>query len=333
MNQGYDFIWYAKDKPFFVKPDGTRIYLKVRDYVPYYDVWDGDSAMACPAKGTPPSRPEGQVGRSSASSESSYSSSEQAEDAAGEEYTPSVAPLEDPEVHARVVAELLADDPIEVKPNEHAEPIESKDLAGEDVVGNPDKKSPRSLAESALRQEAASRKHLMTHQPKNPFCEVCKCAKMTKSPSRSRGGSRQVDARKFAEHITADFIITADEQELGIDDEYSALVISDVATGFKYAYPFAKGNTEATVKAFQHFTSSSDEVGTFYSDNAPELIAAAEEMGWRHVLSQEYIHKSNAVAERSNRARGNSSRTCTGRIESFILAALRKALVFISECL
>ena len=124
---------------------------------------------------------------------------------------------------------------------------------------------------------------------------------MTKSPSPSRGGSRQVDARKFAEHITADFIITADEQELGIDDEYSALIISDVATGFKYAYPFAKRNTEATVKAFQHFISSSDEVGTFYSDNAPELIAAAEQMGWRHVLSQEYIHKTNAVAERSIR--------------------------------
>ena len=192
----------------------------------------------------------------------------QTEDAAEEEYTPSIAPLEDPEVHARVVAELLANDPVEVHPDELAEPMESKDLAGEDVVGNPDKKSPRSLAESALRQEAASRKHLMTHQPKNPFCEVCKCAKMTKSPSRSRGGSRQVDARKFAEHITADFIITADEQELGIDDEYSALVISDVATGFKYAYPFAKRNAEATVKAFQHFTSSSDEVGTFYSDNA-----------------------------------------------------------------
>ena len=55
------------------------------------------------------------------------------------------------------------------------------------------------------------------------------------------------------------------------------------------------------MKAFQHFTSSSDEVGAFDSDNAPELIAAAEETGWRHVLSQEYIHKSKAVAERSIR--------------------------------
>ena len=159
MNQGYDVIWYANDKPFFVKPDGTRIYVTVRDYVPYYDVWDGDSAMACPAKGKPQSRPEGQVGGSSASSESSYSSA-QTEDAAEEEYTPSIAPLEDPEVHARVVAELLADNPSEVKPNEQAEPIESKDLAGEDV----DQKTPRSLAESALRQEAASRKRLMTSQ-------------------------------------------------------------------------------------------------------------------------------------------------------------------------
>ena len=189
MNQGYDFVWYANKKPFFVKPDGTRINLTVRDYVPYYDMWDGESATACPAKTKPQSRPEGQVGESSAPSESSYSSA-QAEDAAEEEYTPSIAPLEDPEVHAKVVAELLADDPGEIQPNEHVEPIESKDLAGEDVVGNPDQKTPRSLAESALRQEAASRKHLMTHQPKNPFCEVCKCAKMTKSPSRSRGGAQ-----------------------------------------------------------------------------------------------------------------------------------------------
>ena len=36
MNQGYDFVWYANKKPFFVKPDGTRINLTVRDYVPYY---------------------------------------------------------------------------------------------------------------------------------------------------------------------------------------------------------------------------------------------------------------------------------------------------------
>ena len=301
MNQGYDFIWHAKDKPFFVKPDGTRIYLKVRDYVPYYDVWDSDSGCACPAEATIPSRPEGQVARNLPPSESSYSSSVQSVNAEEEEYTPSIAPPEEFEVNARGLDELLVNDPVEFNPNEDVAPMESKDLAGEDVVGDPDKKSPRSLAESALRQEAVSRKHLMTHQPKNPFCEVCKCAKMTKSPSRSRGGSRQVDARKFAEHITADFIITADEQELGIDDEYSALVISDVATGFKYVYPFAKRNAEATVKAFQHFTSSSDEVGTFYSDNAPELIAAAEQMGWRHVLSQEYVHKTNAVAERSIR--------------------------------
>ena len=99
MNQGYDFVWHANKKPFFVKPDGTHIYLTVGYYVPYYDVWDSESSTACPARTKPQSRPEGQVGESSASSDTSKSSV-RSEDVPEEENTPSIAPLKDPEVHA-----------------------------------------------------------------------------------------------------------------------------------------------------------------------------------------------------------------------------------------
>ena len=39
-----------------------------------------------------------------------------------------------------------------------------------------------------------------------------------------------------------------------------------------------------------------------YSDNAPELLSALKDLKWRHVLSKEYISKSNAIAERSIRS-------------------------------
>ena len=65
-------------------------------------------------------------------------------------------------------------------------------------------------------------------------------------PPRSVSGVlRRVCHEAGAQQHRGCLIITADEQELGLDDEYSALVMCDVATGFKYAYPFAKRNTDA----------------------------------------------------------------------------------------
>ena len=52
----------------------------------------------------------------------------------------------------------------------------------------------------------------------------------------------------------------------------------------------------------KHFVGHKDEVGVFYSDNAPELISAMKVLQWRHVLSRDYISKSNAQAERAVRS-------------------------------
>jgi len=40
--------------------------------------------------------------------------------------------------------------------------------------------------EAALREEARTLRHMMTHTPKNPSCETCKCAKMYKPTKRSK---------------------------------------------------------------------------------------------------------------------------------------------------
>ena len=42
-------------------------------------------------------------------------------------------------------------------------------------------------AEAALREEARTPRHMMTHTPKNPSGETCKCAKMYKPTKRSKG--------------------------------------------------------------------------------------------------------------------------------------------------
>ena len=88
-----------------------------------------------------------------------------------------------------------------------------------------------------MKEEAKSVQHMLTHIPKNPYyCDVCQKAKMFKPPSRAVGGSTKVEAEKFGDHIAADFIVTHDDEEVGIDDEKSAPVVKDIATGFMYVY-------------------------------------------------------------------------------------------------
>jgi len=150
------------------------------------------------------------------------------------------------------------------------------------------------------KEEAKSIRHMLTHIPKNPYTATyAKNAKMFKPPSRAVGGSTQVKAEKFGDHITADFIVTRDEDELGIDEEKSALVVKDIATGF---YPNARRTANAAILAIKHFVGHTDEVGVFYSDNAPELISAMKILQCRHVLSRDYISKLNVQAERAVRS-------------------------------
>ena len=63
----------------------------------------------------------------------------------------------------------------------------------------------------------------MIHIPKNEFCDVCRKAKMIKYPSRARGGSRQIEAESFGDHITGDFLIAAKGEEAGDEDEVLVL--------------------------------------------------------------------------------------------------------------
>ena len=98
-------------------------------------------------------------------------------------------------------------------------------------------KSKLSKGEKALREEAKTKHHLMTHVPKNPFCPTCQRAKMFKPPSYQTNGSRFIEAEKLGEHLTGDHLVVYRDNEEEIIDSRLALVIKDVATGFLAAYP------------------------------------------------------------------------------------------------
>ena len=72
--------------------------------------------------------------------------------------------------------------------------------------------------EQRLREEARSRKHLMTHRPKNPFCPVCQRARMYAPQARKVGGSSSIESKSYGAHLTIDHLITRDLRDHGFDD-------------------------------------------------------------------------------------------------------------------
>ena len=70
-----------------------------------------------------------------------------------------------------------------------------------DSKGKEEKKRKRGA--EVLKAEASSLHHMMSHQPKSPFCAICQRAKMYKPPSYATGGVRTIEATDFGDHATA----------------------------------------------------------------------------------------------------------------------------------
>jgi hypothetical protein len=77
-------------------------------------------------------------------------------------------------------------------------------------------------------------------------------------------------------------------------------VFKDAATGWIARYPLPDKSSEAATKALMEFAGNST-VTLFYSDSAPELISAAQAMGWPHERATPGRPQTNGVAERAVR--------------------------------
>ena len=75
----------------------------------------------------------------------------------------------------------------------------------------------------------------------------------------------------------------------------------DRYTGWTDSFPSVCKSAETNAAAFLQFAASSDKSENWWTDNAPELVAACRALGYRHHLATENRPQSNGVAERNMR--------------------------------
>ena len=312
VEDGFDFIWRGSknEEPKLVSPDGKVIELEVRDYVPYLCSKSNQSSVSAVAKNH-----ESQMKRVKVLASSSGVDHDDdvdvppTPDLYDEDYEddePAIVGGSSSKMDDDLVPDISGDPGADAPSDEEGIPSADRevqpDVHEEVVHRDPEMERRRERGKTALKAEAKSKRHMLTHIPKNPYCDVCTKAKMYKPPGYSKGGSSMVEAKKFGDHVTGDYLIAKSDPETGVDGDRVAMVFKDVATDFRYVYPVARRDTANTTLAMKHFVDDVDKIGIFYSDNAPEIVAAMRALKIRHQISKDYISTSNAIAERAVRS-------------------------------
>ena len=144
---------------------------------------------------------------------------------------------------------------------------------------------------------ATSIVHLMTHYPKNPYCQACNRSKIRKAPSHASPSDKEKIYKHFGDHITADLkTVFQDKNSWGMDGQRCVLVVYDSATKFIAAYPLIEKTAEQVAQSFTDFAGDS-KIKYVYCDGGPELVAAAKSIGARCDTSTPHTPKRNAIAE------------------------------------
>ena len=151
-----------------------------------------------------------------------------------------------------------------------------------------------------LKAEAVSLEHLLTHTPRNPYCDACRIAKATRRPARRLYRDPDTKPKKFADLINGDYIVAQSEEAMGLTGERDALALVDYATIYTDCFPLMSRHNSEANGALREFMGD-DVPKRIYTDNAPELIRACKDLGYRHDKSTPYRHQSNGFCERTVR--------------------------------
>ncbi|CAE7620794.1 JNK, partial [Symbiodinium sp. CCMP2592] len=283
---GYRFIWEPFCDPIFFDPKGKRLKVDVINNIPYLapsetEVVAGrpDLPRVYPALPAPIIVHEKVV-------------------AAGEE----------PGSELDAVGELDLDMP-NAKSVQKSAPDDNKKV--------PDKGKPQSPPDEPrardLKDEAKSIRHLMTHLPKNPYCDACQRAKMENVKSFRQDSPRDKGFEKFGEHVTIDTMVLHGLGNRGNNGETDAVVFYDLATEWLESVP-VKGRTNAdTLRAFQQVFGDLRDVNScsmdverryapsaireIYCDKAREFISTCKKVGISVKHSTPGMPRTNAIAE------------------------------------
>lgn len=179
MTLGYTFVWPPKEQPFIINPSGKRIDLHSRDDIPYL----------IPGEGSEP-----HDDRLASEVHNLLNGKDVVADA------PAVVGEEDEggDGDSEVVEEEDGDGVIEVDVYE-----------GEQRMAKP----------GALKAEAKTISHLLTHTNRNPYCQSCVRAKMKHFRTQREAFKRDL--------ITFDFADLEWTNYMGVPDDTELLVIRD----------------------------------------------------------------------------------------------------------
>ena len=162
----------------------------------------------------------------------------------------------------------------------------------------------RETAEMRLRREARSRRHLMTHLPKNPWCPICADDKVRAVCAKAqprKEGNPEVDPGKFGDLLLADHIVLSDPEEWGISGESAGLNWKDVGTGWRDLMPMESKSAENTRAALRDFVGNRHGKihGIVHSDRAKEINVAVD--GLRKDKVYDWVHSKAAPHRETSR--------------------------------
>ncbi len=159
----------------------------------------------------------------------------------------------------------------------------------------------------ALKAEAKTLTHLLTHRYRNPYCQSCVRAKM-KHFKTKRGAFRR-ELKKWGDLITFDFADLEWTSYMGIPEDRELLVIRDRFTGVIQAFPLKTRATDDIVMSIKRFIGDRKVVLAF-SDQAPQFVKACKELKIALDTSVPGRKVTNSLAERNIQFLIGATATC-----------------------
>jgi hypothetical protein len=300
LDDGCTFYWPAGGTPFFTLKCGTIIYCEVYGKVPYLRTgsmalatlpkWHIDNeVLALPGTSSPSTPPEGNPG----------------------EGVP-LPPLPRPNAFQRMEQALMEDGA------EHPEDAIEKptpkgdEFVAEDALEEPDTSHVDGRNVRVQKAEATTLRHLMTHHPKNQYCNICCRAKVQNTPHRRKSARKywqgKLEPAKFGDQVTADHLVAHSDRSRGVTMDTAALVVGDRFTGWFEGIPLKTKGVDSTLWGLRKF-SGSEKIVRAWSDNSEELLGAFTTLGTLHDLALQGRPQSNGRAERLVRSCMDGTKT------------------------
>ena len=159
----------------------------------------------------------------------------------------------------------------------------------------------------ALKAIATSTNHLLTHYPKNPFCEHCNLAKQRRFGHRARKAPLE-RSEAFGDRVLLDTII-ATRSAPGFDGSTICHALQDDCTAICAAYPRDSRDGDTLQVCLRSFLGGAIAASnTVCSDQAGEIISACSSLGINHLATTPHDSESHGRQEAFNQRLINVTR-------------------------